>query len=102
MTIELPTVSGKVTLELILTCARDYGIVQLHVNETAVGAPIDLYNPDVITSGLLTFPGVDLSEGRPTLTIQVVGANPDSQKSYLSGIDCLRIRRADGTYATGE
>src|SRR5690606_4898427 len=42
LTIELPEQSGTVDLEIVLTCARDYGIVQLTLDDKPLGKPIDL------------------------------------------------------------
>src|SRR5690606_5845195 len=76
LAISLPEQEGTFDLEVVMTCARDYGIVQLRINDAPLGNPIDLYNPSVITTGVLSFPGVKLGPGPSTLTVQIVGANP--------------------------
>lgn len=95
---ELPAKSGKVGLELVLTCARDYGIVRLFVDDKPLDQAIDLYNPEVITTGVLTFNDLQLGPGKHTLTIEIVGANPKAVKSYMVGIDYLRLRGEGETF----
>ena len=65
---ELPVEkAGKYTLELVLTQARDYGIVQLSLDGRTLGGPIDLFNnPEVITTGVLDFDGIELEKGAAT------------------------------------
>lgn len=87
----LPSEAGTVDLEIVLTCARDYGIVQLSLDGQPLGNPIDLYNPSVITTGVLTFPKLDLKPGPHTLTIQIAGANPKAVKSYMCALDYVRL-----------
>ncbi|MGE0757120.1 MAG: PVC-type heme-binding CxxCH protein [Pirellulaceae bacterium] len=85
--------AGKFVPELVLTKARDYGVVQLYLDDEKLGGPIDLYNtPDVTTTGLLEFEGVDLAAGEHKLAIEIVGANPGAIKSYMFGLDYVRLR----------
>ncbi len=91
LTIELPEQAGNVDLEIVLTCARDYGIVQLSLDEKPLGQPIDLYSPKVITTGVLTFPQLELKPGKHSLTVQIAGANPKAAKGYMFALDYLRL-----------
>lgn len=80
--------SGKYRVSAVMTKARDYGIVQLYLNGKKAGEPIDLYNPEVIS----TEPPVplgehDLIEGEQRLTVQIVGANPKAIKAHMFGLD---------------
>jgi hypothetical protein len=101
LTLELPNFTGVVDLELVLTCARDYGIVQLSLDDQPLGDPIDLYETDVVTTGLLSFPKLSAEGKKHTLVIQIVGTNPKAKKEYMFAIDYLRIRKADGQYVAG-
>jgi hypothetical protein len=92
LTVKLPARTGSCDLEVVCTCARDYAIVQLLLDNKPLGTPIDLYNPEVITTGVLRFPGLQLEPGSHTLTVQIVGANPKAVKSYLFGLDYLRLK----------
>ncbi len=84
--------AGRFELQVVFTMARDYGIVQLSLDGERLGPPIDLYNaPDVITTGVLTFGQHDLGQGAHRLGVELVGANPRAQKSYMCGIDFVRL-----------
>jgi putative membrane-bound dehydrogenase-like protein len=83
------------TLQLVLTCAVDYGIVQLSLDGQTLGNPIDLYHPQVITTGVLTFKDIKLSDkDQHELVIEVLGANPKAAKAYMVGIDWVRLVNA--------
>jgi len=101
LTIELPEFSGEVDLELVLTGARDYGIVQLSLDGQKIGGPIDLYRTKVVTTGLLTFPKLTVTGNRHLLNVQMLGHHPDAVPGRMFGLDFLRIRKADGTYVAG-
>ena len=84
--------AGDYLLELVATRARDYGIVQLRVDDVPLGAPIDLFNsPDVITTGVLSFSLDGLAAGQHTLVIEIVGSNPKAAKAYMFGLDYVRL-----------
>jgi hypothetical protein len=87
---------GEYILEAVLTRARDYGIVQLSLDDEQLGAPIDLFNsPDVLTTGVLTFEPRKLTKGTHTLGIEILGANPNAVKSFMFGLDYVRLVRAN-------
>lgn len=88
----LPEQAGPAELDVVLTCARDYGIVQLALDGQPLGKPIDLYDPQVVTTGVLTFSKLALKPGPHVLSLQIVGANAKAAKSYLVGIDYVRLR----------
>jgi hypothetical protein len=90
--IEIPAASDDKELEIVFTCARDYGAVQLFLDEKPLGEGIDFYEPKVVTTGVLKFalPRTDAKTRK--LKVQVVGANPKAAKGYLVGIDYLRVR----------
>ncbi len=82
---------GLLTPEFLLTRAFDYAVVQLHLDGEPLGDPVDLYSRKVETTGVLTFNPRELSPGRHTLTLEIVGTNPQSKKLYMVGIDYLRF-----------
>ncbi|MDG1897379.1 MAG: hypothetical protein P8J37_20985 [Fuerstiella sp.] len=52
----------------------------------------DLYNsPDVITTGVLLYPGVTLAKGDHQLRLEITGAHPKAAKNYIVGIDYIRL-----------
>ncbi len=84
--------TGAYDVEIVLTKARDYGIIQLALNGKPLGGPVDLYNrPDVITTGVLSFSGHELKAGAASLSIQIVGANAKADESFMIGIDYVRL-----------
>ncbi len=85
--------SAEYELQLALTRARDYGIVQLYWDEEKLGDPIDLFNePDVLTTGLLSFGTRKIEQGTHYLTIEITGANPKAVKSYMFGLDFVWLK----------
>lgn len=92
LTLHLPPHEGKATLELVLTCARDYGIVKLAIDGKPLGEPVDLYNADVITSGVLRFQDLELKAGPHQLEVEISGANAKAAKAYMFGLDYVRLK----------
>ncbi|MEZ6133156.1 MAG: family 16 glycoside hydrolase [Planctomycetaceae bacterium] len=101
LTANLPAFTGTVDVDVVLTIAGDYGIVQLFLDDQKLGEPIDLYNAAVVTTGVLSFPGLSVEGNRHTLTAQIVGTNPKAKKSFMFAIDYLRVKQSDGTYVAG-
>lgn len=91
--LELPVArEGTYTLEIVLTMARDYGVVQVLLDGEPVGEPVDGYNdPDVITTGVLNFGPRKISAGNHKLGFQIVGANPKAVPGYMVGFDYVRL-----------
>ena len=102
LALELPQFTGTIDLEVALTCARDYGIVQLSLDDKPLGPPIDLYHPDVITTGVLSFPRIAVEGNRHTLNVQIAGANRKAAKAYMFALDYLRIKKPDGSFVAGK
>ncbi len=86
-------------IELSLTCARDYGIVQLSIDGQPLSEPIDLYNPEVVTTGLLEFKTSNLKQGKHKLEIEILGANPKAVRGFMVGLDYLRFRGPGESFA---
>ena len=101
LSIDLPEFAGTVDLEVVLTCAVDYGVVQLSLDEQTLGPPIDLFSRQVITTGRLRFPKIATSGKRHKLNVRIVGANPKAVKSHMFALDYLKIRQANGKFVAG-
>ncbi|MCA9249284.1 MAG: hypothetical protein KDA42_19315, partial [Planctomycetales bacterium] len=82
-------------LQLVLSKARDYGIVQLSLDGQPLGQPVDLYNPEVVTSGVLTFAGQKLAAGAHRLEVKITGKNDRAVPGYMFGLDYVRFQDAD-------
>ena len=94
--LELPVKqAGRYELQIVLTKARDYAIVELQLDGKSLAGPLDLFNsPDVITSGVLSFTPPELKAGAHKLTIKIVGANRRAVKAYMVGLDYVRLQPA--------
>ncbi|MFH1264222.1 MAG: glycoside hydrolase family 172 protein [Planctomycetota bacterium] len=79
--------SGAFQVSVVLTKARDYGIVQITLDGKKAGEPIDLYNPEVISTGPIPIGTHELAEGDHTLGIEIVGANEKAVPSHMFGLD---------------
>ena len=79
--------SGTFDVSVVLTKARDYGIVQLSLDGKKAGDPIDLYNPAVVPTDPIPIGTHELAEGDHTLGVEIVGANEKAVKSYMFGLD---------------
>jgi len=74
-----------------LTKARDYGVIQLYLDDQQLGTAIDLYSPDVVPTGELEFGTVNLTAGDHKLTVEVKGANENAVKGFMFGLDYLKL-----------
>jgi hypothetical protein len=79
--------SGTYEVSVVLTKARDYGVVQLYLGGKKAGEAIDLYNPEVIPTEPISLGTHNLTEGEVTLGIKITGANEKAIKSYMFGLD---------------
>ncbi len=83
--------AGTYDLKADFTKARDYGIVQLYLNDKKLGEPIDLYNDSIVKTGELLLGRMQIDKGRHKLTAEIVGANEKAQKAYLFGLDYVKL-----------
>jgi putative membrane-bound dehydrogenase-like protein len=90
--------SGNKTLECVLTKARDYGVVQLAWDGAALGGPLDMFDAKrVTTTGVLSFPLGEVAAGDHTLTVEIIGANPQAVRAYMFGLDYVRVQETEET-----
>jgi hypothetical protein len=82
---------GQYKLSAQLTKARDYGIVQLYLDDKKLGDPVDLYNPDVIPTGEIDLGKHKLDVRVHKLTVEITGANPKAEPAYMAGIDYVKL-----------
>lgn len=90
LNIRLPvTVAGRHRVDLALTKAPDYAIVQFHLDGTKIGEPIDLYNADDVIIVPVSLGIHELTAGDHALTVEIVGANEKAVKSHMFGLDTI-------------
>ncbi|MBD3675433.1 MAG: VCBS repeat-containing protein [Planctomycetaceae bacterium] len=94
--------AGAFAVELVLTKAKDYGVVNVKLDGQSLGPAIDLYDPQVITTGVLTYGPRELAKGSHKLTFEIVGANPKAVKSFMVGLDYLRLVPATSETSTSK
>lgn len=75
-----------------LTKAIDYGIVQLYVNGTKAGEPIDLFNDGAKLADPIDLGAFELKQGQNTLCVEIVGANEKAKPGHMFGIDYLLLK----------
>jgi hypothetical protein len=83
--------AGQYRLLAQLTKAVDYAIVQFSLDGEKLGEPIDLFHDGVIPTGELDFGPRQLGAGEHTLTVEITGANPKSVKSFMFGLDYVKL-----------
>jgi len=83
---------GKYEIQAVLTKARDYGVVQLSLDDKKLGGTIELYNPDVIATKPLSLGTRELAKGAHELTVEITGANAKAVKAYMFGLDYVLLK----------
>ncbi|MBL9145670.1 MAG: VCBS repeat-containing protein [Verrucomicrobiaceae bacterium] len=93
LTLALPVAkAGKFAVKTLLTKARDYGICDIALDGKVVLTDFDGYNyPAVIVTDELDLGTHDLNVGEHKLTFTIKGTNPQAVKSYMVGIDYVKL-----------
>ncbi len=90
--LELPvTNAGRYRIMAQFTKAIDYGIVKVSLDGVQLGQPIDLFHDGVIPTSELKLGSRDLTAGSHKLTFEITGANPKAEKSYMVGLDYVKL-----------
>ena len=85
---------GKYAIAAAFTMAPDYGIVQVRLDDTPLGGPLDLYNfPDVLSTGAQSLGSRTLDAGNHKLSIEITGVNPAAAGGDKLGLDYLRLTK---------
>lgn len=92
LTLELDVLNEIDALQMTLTCAPDYGVFEVSLDGKPLGEPIDLYEPQVVTTGLIEFDTGKVAKGKHTLTFEIVGSNAKAAAKHMLGIDFLRFK----------
>jgi hypothetical protein len=80
--------TGDYDVTLGITKAVDYGIVRIDVNSQTVTDSLDLYNPTVVAEEV-KLDVCKLRQGKNTLKVTILGANPSAVKSHMFGLDYI-------------
>ncbi len=76
-----------------MTKAIDYGIVQLWIDGSKAGSPVDLFHEGVVPTGPVALGTHQLAAGDHTLTVEIVGTNPKAVPAYMFGLDQVLLHR---------
>ena len=87
--------SGRYAIDVACTKAADYGVVQFLLDGEPLDQPIDFFNRGVIPSGPIRLGERVLEAGEHRLGVQVVGIRPEATKSYMFGLDWVRLVRLE-------
>ncbi len=95
LTLALPVQEkGKYTLKAALTLARDYGIIDVALDDKPVATAWDGFNgPKVIHSDELDWGTHELSAGEHQLTLTISGKHADAVPGYMVGLDYVRLEK---------
>ncbi len=95
LTLALPVQEkGKYTLKGALTLARDYGIIDVSLDDKPVATGWDGFNgPKVIHSDELDWGTHELSAGEHHLTLTITGKHADAVPGYMVGLDYVRLEK---------
>jgi hypothetical protein len=78
----------------VLVCglqAPDYAVAQFYINDELVGDPVDFYNQSLKVGPEVLLGAFDLCQGTNLLGIELVGANEAALRSYMAGLDYIRL-----------
>lgn len=96
--LELPvTEAGVYDIEVVMTMAPDYGVVQLLLDGQPIGTPVDGYATDVLTTGVVTNGPKVLNVGDHKIGFRIDGANPKAVRAYMVGVDYVRLVKKVGS-----
>lgn len=90
LAVPVPT-TGRYRLKLALTKAVDYGIAQFTLDGRDLGQPMDFFNNGVVPTGEVDLGVHQFAAGNRTLAIKITGANEKAVKSYMVGLDYVRL-----------
>jgi len=95
LTLALPVPEkGKYALRAGLTLARDYGIIDVALDDKPVATGWDGYNgPKVIHSDELDWGTHELSAGEHQLTITITGKHADAAPGFMVGLDYVKLEK---------
>ena len=95
LTLALPVQEkGKYTLKAALTLAKDYGIIDVALDDKPVATGWDGFNgPKVIHSDELDWGTHELSAGEHQITLTITGKHADAVPGYMVGLDYVKLEK---------
>ena len=74
------------------TVGRDRAVVQVYLDDTKLGGPVDCYATKLDVSGPVALGTRELTAGAHTLVIEVTGANEKARDLYQVGLDYIKLK----------
>ena len=88
--------TGKYKIETLFTKARDYGIVEVYLDDKKISEQIDLYNENVVPTGPIDLGIHQIEKGKHKFSIKIVGANEKTAKDqHIVGLDEIVLTPAE-------
>jgi hypothetical protein len=85
--------AGKKRISAIVTCAYDYGKVDIGINGEWVAKGVDCYADPGVSVKTVDLGVVDLKQGNNTFDVKIVGSNERMGNTrYMFGLDCLDVK----------
>ena len=89
--------SGRYEVIAAFLYDREMGMVDLELNGETLGETWDFYKPDLTASGPVSLGVHGLESGRNTLTVKMLGSNPEAEPNHIFGLDYIALSPDDGT-----
>lgn len=83
--------TGRYQVSGNFTKAVDYGILQLSIDDTVVGEPMDFYHDGVTSTGRTLLGTLALDKGEHMLKAEIIGKNPGAVLGHMFGLDYLLL-----------
>ena len=83
--------AGKYEVKVQFCKSRDCAIVQMYLDDRKLGDPIDPFSPEMGATGPVSLGTRDLSAGEHKLTIEVTGANENSNNARQVRMDYVKL-----------
>ena len=89
---------GRYELAAVLTKAVDYGKVRIALDDETrfILDEVNLYDPQVVTTGELPLGAHELAAGTHQLYLNILGKDPNAAPGYMVGIDYLQLVPVSG------
>jgi hypothetical protein len=92
LVLEVPVAkAGIYHVKMQFTKAIDYGTAQLTLDGRKLGEAMDFFNPSVIPTGEMDLGIQELAAGPHHLQVEITGANEKAVKSYMFGLDYVKL-----------
>ena len=93
--LEVPS-SGEYELLGAFLYGASHGIVEITLGGHPVLDQTDFYRPEVTSTGPMSLGVYDLPEGRTSLTVKMLGTNPDAEPEFKFGLDYVKLTPHSG------